>query len=289
MVRNLEMPYVCVALLGTPLLSIADATAAELPSRESDPMQVCVATHAAARKSVAEQAPYFARSELRQCAAEGCPIAIRSECTEWLSQAELQVPTLVFSASTESGDIEQAQVDIDGERVRNSLDGRPMEATPGARVVVFVLPDGRRQEIRIVVGLGEKNRVVRADFAPLEPPPVASRSQSTSQPAFSVSSRSADAAVSRNPAWLFGTVSLGTAMVAGSFLYAGYAQYRAAEDRCSPNCSASEVRKVKRWFVLADVAAATAVVSGGVGLYFYFIGDNAASASGAVLGYEGAF
>lgn len=247
-------------------------------------LNACVASHESAKTAIQQQVLLNARDALRQCATPGCPMAIRSECDEWLLQAELQVPTLVLSAKTELGDIDVAEVYIDERLVVDKLTGQPLEADPGPHLVTFVLPDGRRKDVRIVVGIGEKNRVVRAEFLPrkVQGSPVAAAVAHV--PAPSVAPR---AASHPGAALAFGLVSLGSALLAGSFLFVGIHENNDATERCAPNCSKAEVSQVRRWFILADVAGGVSAVTGGLGLYLYLSGSDGGGAT--AIGYRGTF
>lgn len=237
----------------------------------ADPLQDCVTAHDSARTALQQHNLIQIRHELSQCASEGCPIAIRAECAEWLTLAERQVPTLVFSATTGSSDIQTARVLVDGVLATEKLDGHPVVASPGPHVVTFELSDGQRQQVPIVVGLGEKDRMVRAEFAaatpnrpnastppatmgsPVEPPPAAATRQ-------------------RDLGVVLGLVALGGAITAASLLYVGISERDETSKRCAPFCTDSEVIKVRRWFILADVVGVTSAIAGGVGIYLYVTG-----------------
>jgi hypothetical protein len=273
----------------TPSSSNPPAVNAPESSTDSDPIQACVAAHAVSRDALQQQTLLQVRNELRQCAAEGCPIAIRSECAEWLTLAERQVPTLVFSATTGRGDVDSAKVFVDGQLVTERLDGRPLEAQLGPHAVVFELPDGRRQELRIVVGIGEKDRIVRAEFLPPPAPPLPTPPPPTSSKTTAALPPPAPSGGQRDLGVVLGLLSIGGAIAAGSLLYAGIKARDETSMRCTPNCTDAEIRSVRRWFILADIAGTTSAVSGGVGVYLFVTSDNGRKSPTAALQWQREF
>jgi hypothetical protein len=242
-------------------------------SSTADPLQECVDAHALSRRAVENGTLIAAREALKKCVISGCPIAIRAECSEWQHQAEIEVPTLILSASTYKRDLEDVHVTVDGQLLTDRLNGEPIETIPGSHAFVFELNDGRRQEIRVVVKLGEKNRVIQALFPEL--------SLAMSPPSVTNSTKLKDSVTppipneaSNHRALFFGILSAASAIVAGSFLYVGIDRRDTTSAQCAPICSDSQVNRVRRWFILADIAGATAITTGGLGLYFYFDGPT---------------
>src|SRR5215468_641818 len=89
-----------------------------------------------------------------------------ADCSQWLSEVEARIPTVVLSARDTSGrDLVKIVVTtVDGATVASRLDGRAIELEPGEQVFVFVAPDGARREKRVLVREGEKNQSVSAVF-----------------------------------------------------------------------------------------------------------------------------
>src|SRR5687767_14116999 len=55
-----------------------------------------------------------ARTSLHVCARATCPALVRSDCTQWLSEVEASMPTIVIRAvGARSEDIADVQVDLD--------------------------------------------------------------------------------------------------------------------------------------------------------------------------------
>lgn len=253
-----------------------------------DPLQVCVDSHDRARKALETRTLFAARAQLRSCNDPGCPIAIRAECGEWLNQAELEVPTVVLSATDDTRDLEDVRVDVDGKLLSNHFDGEPVELLPGPHTLTFELPDGRRKEMRIVVKIGEKNRVVHAHFLAPTPEAAAQPSKPIERRVRpSVNTKVAESKDHR--ALVLGILSAASAAMAGSFLFIGIDRRDKTNEQCAPICSDTEVSRVRRWFVLADIAGVTAVTTGGFGLYFYLDQQSNQRAKSPVIGWQGGF
>ncbi|MGC4066762.1 MAG: hypothetical protein QM784_19425 [Polyangiaceae bacterium] len=272
-------------------VSSASTTSAQT---SGDPLSVCVVTHQVARGAYQKRNLLDVRGELGQCASDGCPIAIRFECREWLAEAERQVPTVVLSATAEGGDVDEARVTLDGTLIAEHLDGRPIEAPLGIHVVRFELPDGRHQEMRVLIGIGEKERALRAEFPPL---PATRPTEAVSPAPRAVEIKHAPEPISRphpavrqpDLAYVLGLLSIGSAVAAGSLLYVGIKERDSTAQQCSPVCSDGELRRVRRWFILADVAGAAAAISGGVSVYLYVTGEPKRSPAAALLQWSGSF
>jgi hypothetical protein len=254
----------------------------------TDPLQECVDAHAISRRAVESGTLISVRKTLKKCAIPGCPIAIRAECSEWQHQAEIEVPTLILSASTYKSDLEQVRVIVDGQLVTDRLNGEPLEILPGPHAFVFELDDGRRQEVRVVVKLGEKNRVIQATFpelsltlSPISVTHSTKRKDSITRPIPNEPSN--------HRALFFGILSAASAIVAGSFLYVGIDRRDTTSAQCAPICNDSQVNRVRRWFILADIAGATAIATGGLGLYFYFDGPTKTSSLKPTISFTRGF
>jgi hypothetical protein len=260
------------------VLDISTSTEQGTPNvtTTTDPLQECVDAHAISRRAVENGTLISARQVLKKCVIPGCPIAIRAECSEWQHQAEIEVPTLILSASTYKRDLEQVRVIVDGQLLTDRLNGEPIETLPGPHAFVFELDDGRRQEVRIVVKLSEKNRVIQASFPELSLT-LSPLSVTNSTKLKESVTRPIPNEPSNHRALFFGILSAASAIVAGSFLYVGIDRRDATSEQCAPICSDSQVNRVRRWFILADIAGATAIATGGFGLYFYFDGPTKTS------------
>jgi hypothetical protein len=154
--------------------------------------------------------------------------------------------------------------------------------------LTFELPDGRRQVLRIIVKIGEKNRVVHAHF--LVPIQETSARRSPSTERMSRPPTNAKVGPTKDHrALVLGVLSAASAAIAGSFLYIGIDRRDATNEQCAPLCSDTQVSRVRRWFVLADIAGVTAVTAGGFSLYFYLDHQNNQRTKTPVIAWQGGF
>jgi hypothetical protein len=111
-----------------------------------------------------------ARESVRTCAGTGCQAWMIKDCTQWLSDIERRIPSVVLLASDADGnDVTAVVVTVDSEIVAKKLDGRAIEMNPGERTFVFQGPGGQRVERRSLVREGEKDHVVAVTFEGPEP------------------------------------------------------------------------------------------------------------------------
>lgn len=203
-------------------------TVSAAPSKEE-----CVAAHGNAQTERASSHLRAARTELLLCASSTCPGPVTAECVPWLAEVERAMPTAVFEAREPDGsDAVELTVLVDGTKVADRLDGRAVPLDPGAHVIRFVRR-GTAVERRVVLGEGEKARLVRIDLAAPPPPSV-----QASAPTW--------------PIWVLGAVSVASLGAFGGFALGGLSKEHAL-DRCSPRCSPEQTDPVHRDYVVADV------------------------------------
>lgn len=106
-----------------------------------------------------------ARESLRTCAGTACQAWMIKDCTQWLSDLERRVPSVVLLAKDARGrDVTAVTVSVDKQVLTKRLDGRAIELDPGERTFVFEGPHGQRIERRALVREGAKDQVVQVTF-----------------------------------------------------------------------------------------------------------------------------
>lgn len=116
-----------------------------------------------------------ARASLVTCSNDACPDVVREDCARSLVALDANMPSAVFSAVAETGDITDVRLVLDGELASERLDGKAVSVDPGEHVARFIRAGRAPVEVRFVAREGEKNRLVSASFgAPrsLAPVPV---------------------------------------------------------------------------------------------------------------------
>jgi hypothetical protein len=117
-----------------------------------------------------------AREELRACVNTCTRDAFKKSCSEWLSQTEAEIPTIVLYAKNPAGSaLVDVAVTIDGAPLVTTLDGRPRDVDPGPHTFVFALADGTKKEVRVTILTGTKDQSVSATLGEAPAPkPTAS-------------------------------------------------------------------------------------------------------------------
>src|SRR5262245_60675118 len=136
-------------------------------SAQTDPKTACTDSYVANQKLRREGKLTLAREQLLECAQESCPGAIKADCARWLGELEQNIPTIVIDAKGRDGkDTVAVRVFVDGDKVADQLDGRPIPIDPGAHTLRFEHDGANAVEQAVVVQQGSKNRSVSVSFAP---------------------------------------------------------------------------------------------------------------------------
>ena len=108
------------------------------------------------------------REQLRQCAQARCPAIIVEKCVPWLTEVKVEIPTIVIAARDPAGrDTVEVSVIVDGRKVMDKLDGRPIALDPGMRRVQLRYPDAFSITQKLLIVQGEKARRVVVRFKAL--------------------------------------------------------------------------------------------------------------------------
>jgi hypothetical protein len=79
-----------------------------------------------------------ARKRFAVCAAASCPHIVREDCMQRIAEIEVAQPTVVFSATNGYGHpLLAVRVLVDGKRIADRLDERPLSVDPGDHVFLF--------------------------------------------------------------------------------------------------------------------------------------------------------
>ena len=213
-----------------------------------------------------------ARVSLHTCAREGCPALVRSDCTHWLAEVEATMPTIVIRVQNARGDdLSDAQVDLDGRRMTDKLEGLPIEVDPGPHVLAWHRGEkSGRQEI--IVHTAEKNRTVTlrvesggATGAPVAPAPTPSDDRFRPGAA----------------AWIFAGVAVAGVASFSYFGLRGSSEVSDMRRECAGHCPTSSVDAAYEKLLVADISLGVAVVSAGVATYLFWSAATSAKSSSA--------
>jgi hypothetical protein len=151
MIRHLLIAF---AILAPSSLAIADSLSKE----------ACVDAHSRGQ-DVREQGKItLARKLFLTCAQSGCPAAVQGDCARFADDLTNLQPTVNFVARDGNGnDLPNTSVYVDGVLVATTIDGKPVDVDPGNHTVKFS-NGGKDEVVTVVIGSGEKGRVVQARF-----------------------------------------------------------------------------------------------------------------------------
>lgn len=244
--------------MGLVLLPSSRARAQE-PAAENR-TEVCFSAYEESQVALKENAMIQAQSLALECSRQ-CPEEIIQACGALLSNIETDIPTALVLARTERGaDAKDVSVTIDGVP-RNDALGSEIPLDPGPHAFAFQNDGGWKENLSIVVRLGEKRRQIRvlvpnAQKPEPEPPPTPPISPEKRRKHWSFSVGISTAAV--------GGAGLLTAIVAGSV---ALSTKNKLDQTCSGNlCDATYVERKEEIFDSWLKAADIGLVVGAVGV-----------------------
>lgn len=243
------------------LLGVTGALFCSRASGADDKVE-CLRAFESAQRARLKSDLVRAKAELKICSRDVCPALAQGPCSDWLREVESAVPSVVVSVrSAEGEDLQSARVTIDGEPQR--VTGTSVELSPGEHRVVADGGALGRVERKIVVNVGEKNRVV---VLTLTPP----REKKRQAPAA--------AATSGAPSWPYWVGALGVVAVGAGVTLDLLASRRLDDLRsdCAPRCSESSVTSTRTQMIVGDSLALGGVIALGVATYGFLSGSSEA-------------
>jgi hypothetical protein len=153
-------------LLGPGLASAAVLLCATGASADAE---VCLDAHEHAQVDRLKGHYLAARERLLVCAQRDCPRLVSTDCTTWLAELDLTLPTVVFAVSDDAGrDLLEARVTVNGRLISNHTDGHAVPLDPGVYTVRFEANGYAPEEQTLSVRDGEKSRLARGTLTPLQ-------------------------------------------------------------------------------------------------------------------------
>jgi hypothetical protein len=216
----------------------------------ADEKQQCVDAYKQAQMLRKSGDYVTAREQLLICSKESCPAIVKQDCVPWLGEITRGIASVVVEATDASGKtLSTAKVSVDGKVVATTLDGRPIDVSPGTHAIRIEAEGAPAVERSVVLKEGEKNRAVKVELDVVAPKPSGTEPQAqTSRPV---------------PA---GAIVVGAVGLVGVGVFATLGLLGTAKksdmDACKPNCNPADVSTVRTQFIAADVALAV----GGVAL-----------------------
>jgi hypothetical protein len=243
---------------------VAGVAPLAFPSSAHAGSKECIAAADEGQKLRDEGKLTTAREKFITCAAKACPNVIAKQCSQWLVDAEHDMPSLTFRALDDEGkETFAVKVVIDGVNVAQSIEARALSIDPGEHTIRFERADGKSIEEKVLVRPGEKNRMIELSFQPKAPPVVV-----TPKP---VAPPPVDGAPSEGfHVPLLGWVGLGVGVAGGAmtaiFAISANGDESDLRSTCAPSCDPSKKSAIDTKVVLANVGLGIGVVGLGVAI-----------------------
>ncbi len=245
------------------LVAIPGEHAAEAGEPKQDAERAaCADAYRGAQLQMRNGALRRARESLLVCVSDKCPSVLQPDCLRWLTEVEAATPTMAFAAKGIDGkDVTDVRVTMDGQPLREALDGKAVPVDPGTHTLRFEHGGETPIDQQIVVREGEKSRVVTVSWAKVVP---ASGAGSDGAPP--------PAPTSHTAAWVFGGVGVASLATFGVLGIHGVARRSDLEKECFGRCAQSKIDSVKTEFAIADVALGVGIVSVGIATVLFLTG-----------------
>lgn len=261
--RALRRPWSVVLVAAGAFVCVASPAQAA-PNQKAQ----CIAAAEATQDLREKKQLLAAREQVLKCAVDACPAVVRTECVAWLREIDETTPSLVFRARDENGqDLVEVRVLLDGKLVAAKLDGSSLRLDPGEHTVRFEAHDAARPAVeqKVLVPLGEKNRVITAQLAKPGAAPVPSATTSGPPP------EPVPPPIEPSKLRVLPFVALGVGGVGlvtfGVFQGLGRSQKSDLDAGCgrTKTCADSEVSSVRTKFVVSGVGLGVGVVGVALG------------------------
>lgn len=232
-----------------------------LPAAAADVKRECIDASTAGQTSRDAGQWLEARAQFLRCASDACPAVVRSSCSQWLSDVEGLIPSVVIrAADAHDLDITDGTAMVDGVPV--PLDGKPVSLDPGPHSIVVKTPSGLHLEKKVLLAAGERSRLIELRATePFTPAPALPTPAARLAPLEATPADASSASPSSIGPWVLG----GTSLVAlGSFTVFAIAaknQLNRLQATCSPSCSADQTAAGKRDAGIADISLGVSVAA----------------------------
>jgi len=221
------------------------------PPLAADPSQPsraqCLEAHRNAQELKQSSKLLEMQEQLQVCSSGSCPGAIITDCGNWITELEQTTPSMVFEIRVDGKEALDAKVFVDGQAVSDR--SHALKANPGRHAVRVELPAFEPREQDVVLPEGQRMRLISVEFSTKKAEPVVA-------PVAPVAPPPKDT-VRPTPIAVYPLLVLGIAGAGsfGAFSVLGKSEQTDLEKTCAPNCKDSDLRTMKRWYLIGDVSA----------------------------------
>ena len=218
------------------------------------------------------------------CAEQSCPTFVQTDCAQWLTEVQKDLPTIIISAKDKDGaDVTAVKVSIDGDVVATELDGKAIPIDPGRHKLRFEIEGAPPVDQPIIAKQGEKDREVKVSFRPSQSEEVKSP-----YPAPAAEGKDAPPAESDqakpSPLRLYSYIAggVGAAGIASFAVFGimGKSEQSDLESRgCKPNCPQSDVDAAKTKLLIANISLGVGIAGLGTGVALFILSQPKAKPS----------
>jgi hypothetical protein len=209
------------------------------------------------------------------CAQDFCPGFVQTDCAQWLTEVQRELPTYVVVAKDKAGeDTTHVSVTVDEQEIAKELDGKAVAIDPGPHKFHFELEGADPVDQQIVIRQGQKDRVIAVSFAPAGSD--APGESPYAAPANAKGDTGPTARTGPGPlrpyAYIAGGV--GAAGLLGFAIVGGIGKGEESDLRdkhCAPNCSRSDTDAIKTKYIVADVLLGVGIAGLGAGVALFFL------------------
>jgi hypothetical protein len=261
----------------------------------ADPASVkgaCTAHHEQGQRLRNSGKLHAASAEFAECVRDECPALVKTDCADLLARVDTEAPTVVLVVRDEKGsDRADVRLFVDGEAVRDRLDGMPVAMDPGEHVLRFEAVGAGAVERQVVLRVGEKRRrvaVVLHAAAPPEGAPWPAPPEAAPAPSPALAAPPAEATHVSPYAYVLGGLSLAAVGAFTYFAISGKSLENSLAGSCSPGCTDAQVAPVRRDYLAADLSLGVAAVSMGAALWLFFHPSTTSAVQSARLTVDAA-
>jgi hypothetical protein len=260
------------AALGCALEAALPRTADAAEPDKSGERAACADSYRNAQMQRQKGALGRARESLLLCASDRCPTVLQPDCMRWLTEVEAAMPTVTFAAKGIDGkDVTEVRVTLDGQLLRDSLDGKSTSIDPGTHTLRFEHGTEAPIDQSLVIREGEKSRVISVSWA-----------KSAAREGASEHASVAGSSGPPTSAWVFSGIGAASLAAFGVLAVHGVQRRSELEKECFGSCEQGRVDSVKTELAVADVALGAGIVSVGIAaVLFLTSGSSERSTSAA--------